>query len=162
MTLLLKKAMKGTLKKIRILAKETSRCRTHLFHQSGLSDFKLYPCKIADNIAHCLSQSWEICKAYSEIKKLLKGLFLDGMLVTREGWTVNFRPEVDNGCQAMLIHLSLVWKYNLHTHQLPMPRAMSNANGSPNKQKSLCMLPRSTYTSPSKTMKNIWRHLSWN
>ena len=42
-------------------------------------------CKITDNIAH---------------KKPLKGLFLDGMLITGEGQTVNFRPEVDNGCQA--------------------------------------------------------------
>ena len=82
--------------------------------------------KIADNIAHCPSQSQEIRKAYSEIrkpspttvaqdpfKKPLKGLFLDGMLVTGEGQTVNFRLEVDNGCQAMSIHPSLVRKYNL-------------------------------------------------
>ena len=49
MTLLLKKAIEEKPKKriqkmpkkIRILAKETSRCCTHLFHQSGLSDFKL-------------------------------------------------------------------------------------------------------------------------
>ena len=105
-------------------------------------------CKITDNIAHCLSQSQEIRKAYSEIKKPsptmiaqdpfkkpLKGLFLDAMLVTGEGQTVNFRPEVDNGCQATSIHLSLVRKYNLHTRRLPTPIAMSNANGSPNKQK---------------------------
>ena len=105
-------------------------------------------CKIADNIAHCPSQSQEIRKAYSEIKKPLpttitqdpfkkplKGLFLDGMLITREGQTVNFRPEVDSGCQAMSIHPSLVRKYNLHTCQLPTPIAMSNANGSPNKQR---------------------------
>ena len=105
-------------------------------------------CKIADNIAHCPSQSREIHKAYSEIrkpspstvtqdpfKKPLKGLFLDGMLVTGEGRTINFRPEVDNGCQATSIHPSLVWKYNLHTCHLPTLIAMSNANGSPNKQK---------------------------
>ena len=48
---------------------------------------------------------------------------------------VNFRPEVDNGCQATSIHLSLVRKYNLHTRRLPMLIAMSNADGSPNKQK---------------------------
>ena len=72
-------------------------------------------------MAHCLSQSREVRKAYSEIKKPLpttvaqdpfkkplKGLFLDGMLVTGEGQTVNFRPEVDNGCQATSIHPSLV------------------------------------------------------
>ena len=57
------------------------------------------------------------------------------MLVTGEGRTVNFRPEVDNGCQATSIHPLLVQKYNLHTRRLPTPIAMSNANGSPNKQK---------------------------
>ena len=57
------------------------------------------------------------------------------MLITGEGQTVNFRPEVDNGCQATSIHLSLVWKYILHIHCLLTPIAMSNANGSPNKQK---------------------------
>ena len=105
-------------------------------------------CKITDNIAHCPSQSREIRKAYTEnkkpspatiaqdpFKKPLKGLFLDGMLITGEGQTVNFRPEVDNGCQAMSIHLLLVQKYNLHTHHLPTPIAMSNADRSPNKQK---------------------------
>ena len=56
-------------------------------------------CKIADNIAHCPSQSQEICQAYPEVKnKLLptmitqdpfkeplKGLFLEGVLITGEG-----------------------------------------------------------------------------
>ena len=70
-------------------------------------------CKFADNIDHCPSQSQEIHKAYTENKKPLmttitqdpfkeplKGLFLNGLLITREGQTVKFRPEVNNGCQA--------------------------------------------------------------
>ena len=105
-------------------------------------------CKFADNIAHCPSQSQEIHKAYTENKKPvttmiaqdpfkepLKGLFLNGLLITREGWTVKFRPEVDNSCQATSIHPLLVQKYNLHTCHLPTPIEMTNANGSPNKQK---------------------------
>ena len=56
-------------------------------------------CKVADNIVHCPSQSQEICKAYADNKKKLsptmiaqdpfkeplKGLFLDGVLITGEG-----------------------------------------------------------------------------
>ena len=67
--------------------------------------------------------------------KAMKGLFLNGLLITGEGWTARFRPKVDNGCQATSIHPSLVWKYNLHTCQLSTPIEMTNTNGSPNKQK---------------------------
>ena len=105
-------------------------------------------CKIADNIACCPLQSREIHKAYTENKKPptmmitqdpfkepLKGLFLNGLLITREGQIAKFGPEVNNGCQATSIHPSLVQKYNLHTCHLPTPIEMTNANGSPNKQK---------------------------
>ena len=54
-------------------------------------------------------------------KEPLKGLFLNGLLITGEGQTAQFRPEVDNSCQATSIHPSLVQKYNLHTRRLPMP-----------------------------------------
>ena len=57
------------------------------------------------------------------------------MLITGEGRTVSFRPEANNGCQATSIHLLLVQKCNLHTHHLPTLIAMSNANGSPNRQR---------------------------
>ena len=68
-------------------------------------------------------------------KEPLKGLFLDGVLITGEGRTAHFRTEVDNGCQATSIHPSLVQKYNLHTCHLSMPIEMTNTDGSPNKQK---------------------------
>ena len=121
---MLKKRLKMKPKKICILAKETSECCTHLVDSQTLN---FNSCKIADNIAHCLSQSREIHKAYTKVKKKpsptmitqdpfkepLKGLFLDGVLITGEGWTAHFRPEVDNGCQVTSIHPSLVQKYNL-------------------------------------------------
>ena len=105
-------------------------------------------CTFADNIAHRPLQSQEIHKAYTNNKKPimtiiaqdpfkepLKGLFLNVLLITGEGQTAKFRPKVDNGCQATSIHPSLVQKYNLHTHHLPTPIGMTNADGSPNKQK---------------------------
>ena len=67
-------------------------------------------------------------------KEPLKGLFLDGVLITGEVRTAHFRPEVDNECQVTLIHPLLVQKYNLHMCHLSMPIEMTNANGSPNKQ----------------------------
>ena len=50
--------------------------------------------------------------AQDPFKEPLKGLFLNGLLITGEGRTARFRPEVDNGCQATSIHPLPVQKYN--------------------------------------------------
>jgi hypothetical protein len=87
-------------------------------------------------MASSFSQKHEACPSVSPCltdaaPKVIK---IQGAITTSTNTKVRFMPEVDNGCQLTSIHLHVVAHYQLQRIKLAMPIAMSNADGSPNRQ----------------------------